>query len=486
MISTHTERPRELKWYHAGAMLYGDVGTTRFYVLGLAFFYAIYASFWYVLSVAFLVAAVGWAYAIVCRCYPDGGGVYSAARHTSRNLAFIGALLLFAGYLVAVAISALAGMYYLGVSAENAPLVAVLVIVLAGVMNYVGPRRASSFALIAAIAAIVFTVILACFCIPHLPQGWHNIVSLERTSSSVVYKWDHLVKIALALAGIEAIANMTGIMVKPVAKTARKAIWPVVVEVIVFNLIFAVAMCALAGTGTEPAADYQQRVALYKAQNPQWNETDVGLAAVAAMLPTPEVVQRDEDIKNKALRVIASDFVDPHLPTLHVAGTKLGFSALCGLVFACLLFSAVNTVVGGMVSIQYVMARDTELPQFFTRLNHFGVPWAALISAVFFPILILGIFQNLEALSDLYAIGLISAISISLGACCANMQMPVKRWERYGMAFLTLVMAAIAMTLAWDRLHALAFAASVLAGGLAMRFATKTYPKLSMLGKAHA
>ncbi len=51
MLTTHTERPRELKWYHAGPMLYGDWGTSRFYVLGLALYYARYSSFWFVAGV---------------------------------------------------------------------------------------------------------------------------------------------------------------------------------------------------------------------------------------------------------------------------------------------------------------------------------------------------------------------------------------------------------------------------------------------------
>ena len=34
------ERPRELRWYHAGPMLFGDWGTSRLYVLGLAFLFA--------------------------------------------------------------------------------------------------------------------------------------------------------------------------------------------------------------------------------------------------------------------------------------------------------------------------------------------------------------------------------------------------------------------------------------------------------------
>ena len=42
------ERPRELRWYHAGPMLFGDWGTSRLYVLGLAFAFNGRASFWFV------------------------------------------------------------------------------------------------------------------------------------------------------------------------------------------------------------------------------------------------------------------------------------------------------------------------------------------------------------------------------------------------------------------------------------------------------
>ena len=51
MLVSHQERPRELKWYHAGPMLYGDWGTSRFYVLGLACYFALFSSFWYILGV---------------------------------------------------------------------------------------------------------------------------------------------------------------------------------------------------------------------------------------------------------------------------------------------------------------------------------------------------------------------------------------------------------------------------------------------------
>ena len=57
--------------------------------------------------------------------------------------------------------------------------------------------------------------------------------------------WIGFTEIVLALSGVEAIANMTGIMVQPVEKTARKAILPVLIEIVILNLILALAMTSL-------------------------------------------------------------------------------------------------------------------------------------------------------------------------------------------------------------------------------------------------
>ena len=59
------------------------------------------------------------------------------------------------------------------------------------------------------------------------------------------HSWIGFTEIVLALSGVEAIANMTGIMVQPVEKTARKAILPVLIEIVILNLVLALAMTAL-------------------------------------------------------------------------------------------------------------------------------------------------------------------------------------------------------------------------------------------------
>src|SRR3954447_12184504 len=87
-----SERPRNVGWLQAAGLLFGDWGTSRLYVLGLALFFAGRTSFWLILLMSLLILAVGWAYTQICRIYPDGGGVYTAAKTKSRTLAVVGAL----------------------------------------------------------------------------------------------------------------------------------------------------------------------------------------------------------------------------------------------------------------------------------------------------------------------------------------------------------------------------------------------------------
>src|SRR3989440_12055627 len=116
-----SERPRNVGWLQAAGLLFGDWGTSRLYVLGLAFFFASRMSFWLICGMSLLILAVGWAYTQICRIYPDGGGVYTAAKHKSRILAVMGALLLVADYTVTASLSSLDAFHYFGLGAAEAP-----------------------------------------------------------------------------------------------------------------------------------------------------------------------------------------------------------------------------------------------------------------------------------------------------------------------------------------------------------------------------
>src|SRR6185503_18667892 len=114
-----SERPRNVGWLQAAGLLFGDWGTSRLYVLGLAFFFASRTSFWLICAMSVLILAVGWAYSHICRIYPDGGGVYTAAKSRSRTLAVIGALLLFADYTVTASLSSLEAFHYFGLPLQR-------------------------------------------------------------------------------------------------------------------------------------------------------------------------------------------------------------------------------------------------------------------------------------------------------------------------------------------------------------------------------
>jgi len=478
MLVSHQERPRELKWYHAGPMLYGDWGTSRFYVLGLAFYYALYSSFWYILGVGILVAAVGWAYTVVCRVYPDGGGVYTAARQLSKLLSVIGALLLFADYAVTAALSAFDGMRYFGLeSGFGVRIGAITSILFLGFINYIGPKRAGAFALVIAAATLVLTLILVAFSVPHLADGWHHVAIPKGNFND---HWITLVNVVLALSGVEAIANMTGIMVLPVSRTSKQSIWPVLLEVVIFNVVLGIAMLALPATlqrfngvqspteFSQPAAAYQandQRIADYEASHPNWDNADgkPAFEAYEASLQGPHSTDHENAMKDRVLRVMGEAYVAPW------------FGRLCGAVFGLLLLSAVNTVIGGMMSVAYIMSRDAELPHIFARLNLFGVPWVGLIPALLVPVLLLTLFSSLETLADLYAIGVVGAIAINLTCCTINKKLPVRLWERLSIGVIAATMIAIELTLAVQKVPALIFVIIVLAIGLGARFFTKSY-----------
>ncbi|MHC5541880.1 APC family permease, partial [Singulisphaera rosea] len=424
---TTGERPRELHWYHAGPMLFGDWGTSRLYVLGLAFAFTGRSSFWHIVAMCALMIGVGWSYEIICRLFPDGGGVYSSAQRRSQLLAVIGGLLLCADYVVTASMSCLDGFHYLGVHELRFlgfPLDAVfaaLTIIVIGLLNQFGPTKTGTIAMLVAVATIILTLIIGIACLPHVSQ-----MRVESPFNKGMWtSWVGFTEIVLALSGVEAVANMTGIMVQPVEKTARRAILPVLTEIVILNLILAAAMNALPDS------------VLYERG------------------PTGDLLHTGD-----MLKVIAARYVGPI------------FAAVSSIVFAILLFSAVNTALVGVVSIQFMLSRDKELPKAFGGLNRYGMPILPLVVGTAIPALVVLLFPNVEKLSGLYAIGVVGAISINLATTSTNKELALKTWERVFMMSLTVIMICIGITICIVKPHARSFALLVLVTGLAARIAT--------------
>ncbi len=432
-LTPHAHRPRNVDWQRAAALLYGDWGTSKAYVIGLAFAAAGFASMPIMLAVCALTAIVGFNYVIVCRNFPDGGGVYSAARQQSRLLAAVGALLLIANFLVTAALSGWAAMSYFGVPSQLiAPLTMASILVL-GVVNYFGPKHSGSLAIAMAIPTAICVVIIVAVSAPHL-----TTIHLERATGGFSEMWVQFVKVILALSGVEAIASMTGVMKinpgsdpdKPiVTRTAGKALLIVALEVVIATVVLGWAMLSLPHEFT------------------------------------PTLIAHKEDM----LR-----FLGEHYSAL-TAGPTLGptvgpiFGWIVGLVFGVLLLSAVNTAIIAVIGVIYMMALDGEFPRPLTKLNRYGVPTIPLILAAILPVLILTITRDFDALASLYAIGVVGAITVNLSACSVNWKLLMSIWERGLMSLTSVVLAAVWLTIAYTIDHALFFAICVLGIGLSVR-----------------
>ncbi|MDX2148905.1 MAG: universal stress protein [Planctomycetota bacterium] len=443
-------RPRDLKWFHAGPLLFGDWGTSRLYVLGLAFYYTAHASVLYLSVMSVIMAAVAWGYTIACRCFPDGGGVYAASRQLSPILSVVGATLLICDYTVTAALSAVEGFHYFGVPSAYVVPASIVTMLALGILNWLGARAAGRFALVIAVVALGVSAFIAMLCLPLIPAGLSSVTPNVEGVTSPWDRWESLVRIVLALSGVEAVANMTGLMRQPVARTAKRTIWPVLFEVVLLNLIFCIALNALPSLRDQQVPHY---VAL---------ELRQGVAS-------DQVPQEVRAYRDTALNELAE-----HAGT-SAMGERGGsvLRGVSGIVFGLLLLSAVNTAIMAMVSVFYSMARDRELPSKLAKLNYSGVPWIGLVLAVALPCGVLLFEADPKSLGELYAIGVVGAITINLGSCAANRKLPIARWERIGLWTIAGVMGLVELTIIYAKMHATIFAGSLIGAALLMRFAIR-------------
>jgi len=406
-----TSRPRVLGWLRSAAILDGDWGTSVAYVMGLGFALAGYASFWHLCFMMLLTSLVAVNYITICRLYPHGGGVYSSVYHRSQLLAVIGALLLAADYVVTMALSVLDACHYLNL--EYPALCAIIIIVFIGMINWFGPKHSGGLALlISAFTLATLATIIFSSAGTALQQA-----TIVTPSGGFFHNWGIFIGFILSLSGIEAISNMTGLMKDP-ARDSRRAILSVLAKVIIANLFLGLAMHAI--QGLSPG-----------------------------------------DHKEDMLRFLGEHYVGPWF------GWFVAFS------LGTLLISAGNTALNDLISIQFLMAVDKELPLSLRKLNRHGVPFIPLIITTILPILVLLVIQDVETLSHLYAIGLVGAMIINLGSTATDKSVSMKSYVKILMLVSAVVLFFIEASIAIKKHEATIFAGLILLLGLAARQVVK-------------
>jgi amino acid transporter/nucleotide-binding universal stress UspA family protein len=465
--TTGVHRPRNVDWKRAAALLYGDWGTSKAYVIGLAFVAAGFSSLPIILAVCALTGLVGINYAVICRYFPDGGGVYSAARSQGRLLAVVGALLLIADLTVTAALSGWSGLTYVIAGAEDIMFLKFLkdhiafttigVLLFLGFINWFGPKHSGSLAVVLALPTAVIVIALIGVSLPYLTTHF-----LEPRHESLGTLWVQFVGVILALSGVEAIANLTGVMKldpgstpeKPsVGRESLRAIVPVAIEVVVGTALLGWAMLSL----------------------PSVLDKTLGLSTKSEIAGV--LLKRHEDM----LRFMGEQFATASF------GIWFGqaFGWIVGIVFLLLLLSAANTAIVAMIGLLYMTARDGEMPPQFKRLNRHGVPLYPLLIAVGIPVVVLLAATSFEALAGLYAIGVVGAITVNLGSCTFNRTIGFTWYDRVLFGFTFIILFLVEITLAHTKPDALFFVVCVLGVGLALRAWTQKRAGFTTLTVTH-
>jgi amino acid transporter len=415
-----TSRPRVLGWLRSAAILDGDWGTSVAYVMGIGFALAGYSSFWHLSAMMALTSLVAINYITICRLYPNGGGVYSSVCHRSKLLAVVGALLLAADYIVTMALSVLDACHYLGLG--NPVLWAIVVILAIGALNWFGPKHSGGLALLITAFTLVtlFVVIVA-----SAPTAVTS-ARIDLPQGGLLHNWGIFTGFILSLSGIEAISNMTGLMKDP-TRDSRKAILAILAKVLIVNAFLGLAMLAIQGL-------------------------------------------KPGDYLEDMIRFLAE----------HYVGKWFGLVIASSL--GVLLISAGNTALNDLISIQFLMSVDRELPTSLRLLNRHGVPIVPLAVATLVPVIVLLLIGDVEMLSHLYAIGLVGAITINLGSTATDRTIKLKSLVRGFMMVSATVLLLIEVSIAINKTQAMIFASSILAVGLGARsLARRRYRELPIV-----
>jgi amino acid transporter len=379
--------------------------------MGIGFALAGYSSFWHLSAMMALTSLVAVNYITICRLYPNGGGVYGSVYHRSQFLAVVGALLLAADYIVTMALSILDACHYFGL--ENPVLWAILIICVIAALNWFGPKHSGGLALLITAITVVTLLVIVVMSAP----AAISVPRIDAPQGGFLHNWGIFTGFILSLSGIEAISNMTGLMKDP-TRDSRRAILAVLTKVLIVNGFLGLAMLAV--QGLQPG-----------------------------------------DHLEDMIRFLGE----------HYVGEWFGWVVAASL--GVLLISAGNTAMNGLISVQFLMSVDTELPASLRILNKHGVPVVPLLVSTAIPIIVLLLVGNVETLSHLYAIGLVGAMTINLGSTATDKSIKIRTILRVFMAISAAVLFLIEISIAINKVQAALFASAILIAGLSARAIVK-------------
>jgi APA family basic amino acid/polyamine antiporter len=379
------------------ATVYGNVGSSIYYALGVTAVFALGLTPLVFVIAGLIFAATTMTYAEGTVRYPEAGGSSSFARHAfNETVSFGAAWAQMLNYVITISISAFFVPHYLSIFWE--PLrtnpwdivVGAAIIVLLVALNIVGIREAATLNVTLAVVdfATQLLLVLIGFVLVLNPQ-----VLVENVDLGVTPTWSNFLLAIpvgmIAYTGIETVSNLAEEAREPAHNVPRAYLMTAIAVFAVFFTLPAVALSAL------PVV-----------------EIDGERTTFLALPPEEGGFQNDP-----VLGVVEG---------LGLSGLLLDVLKIyVGVLAATILFIATNAGVIGASRITYAMASYRQLPEIFRRVHpRFRTPWIALI--VFAGIVSIATLLpgRVDFLGTMYSFGAMLSFTI------AHVSITVLRYKR--------------------------------------------------------
>lgn len=352
------------------AVVFADIGTSVYYVPGILYANVGKLAGFFVFLTMSVFVLLTLKYAEVTQRYPQGGGVVTvAALAINKWVGALGGMFILVDYFLTAAISCLSGMLYLSVVAPAigpyALWITVGILILLGVLNWVGISESAKVSLVGAVIAFGSDVAILVTVFSHISIG--TFLSLF----PLMFQGRGLTPVAiltgfagsfLAFSGLESISQLSPVMKTPRKKVAGLALLLVVLTIGITSPVLTMLSTILQPNAAANAAQSTQLISLLAGH---WG--------------------------NKVLQI------------------EVAISASALLVFAS------NTAIIGSYHVFIALARLEFFPSFVLQRNKLrNTPHYSIGLAIGIPIVILiAVNADINILGDMYAFGLLGAFSIT-------------------------------------------------------------------------
>jgi amino acid transporter len=352
------------------AVVFADIGTSVYYVPGILYGNVGKLAGFFVLLTMSAFVLLTLKYAEVTHRFPQGGGVVTvAAQAINKWVGALGGMFILVDYFLTAALSCLSGIIYFSVVVPAiGPLAleaTIGMLVLLGILNWVGISESAKVSLVGAIIAFVSDLAVLFTVFTHI--SFAEFLSLfpamfVHQKITPAYMLIGFAGSFLAFSGLESISQLSPVMKIPRKKVAGMALLLVVLTIGI----------------TSPL-----------------------LTMLSTLLQPHEA--NDPVLSNQLISLLGGHWGNVILQT------EMAISASALLVFAS------NTAIIGSYHVFMALSRMEFFPAFVLRRNRLrGTPHYSIALATGIPIAILiAAHGNLDLLGNMYAFGLLGAFTLT-------------------------------------------------------------------------